>query len=391
MNIVFLGYAIGEKDIPKYSGTSVAGNKMQLGILKELYKRDDVKLTVVTVPPVASFPRDRCIINKAEKIHLFDDLYSIGISFINIPILKQISQISSTSRVLKRVVSHDTLLISYNMYPEVGNPTVYVQKTIGCKICPIIADLPIDPFGKRCIVKMFLRKIYNDICKSNIKKSNKLVVLNKNAADKYAPRIPYMVIEGGVEENSISKPSGYNPKKKNIVYTGALTEYSGIMNLIKAINLLDDDSVTLDIYGDGPLKNTVMELSSDSERVFYYGKVSNEVAQKAQREAWLLANPRPVNDLISLMTFPSKIMEYMVSGVPVLSTKLSGLSEAFRAHLYMMGDQPEDMRDAIESVSQKSIEELSSKATDAYRFIADNKTWRNQIDRFCDFISDLIT
>ena len=81
----------------------------------------------------------------------------------------------------------------------------------------------------------------------------------------------------------------------------------------------------------------------------------------------------------------------MVSGVPVLSTKLSGLSEAFRAHLYMMGDQPEDMRDAIESVSQKSIEELSSKATDAYRFIADNKTWRNQIDRFCDFISDLIT
>ena len=48
MKIVFLGYAVSECDAETLSGVSVAGNKMQLNILRNM-KNANTELKVVTV------------------------------------------------------------------------------------------------------------------------------------------------------------------------------------------------------------------------------------------------------------------------------------------------------------------------------------------------------
>ena len=151
---------------------------------------------------------------------------------------------------------------------------------------------------------------------------DRFIVLNEYVAKNYLVGKPYVVVDGGVGENDIGPYKFITKRKKNVLFCGALTEYNGIPNLLKAMELVKDPQVTLDIYGGGYLENMVAEYAQRHENVNYYGKISNHEVMEKQREAWLLVNPRKVDDLIAKVTFPSKTFEYMLSGTPVLTTPL---------------------------------------------------------------------
>ena len=51
-------------------------------------------------------------------------------------------------------------------------------------------------------------------------------------------------------------------------------------------------------------------------------------------KATLLVNPRPTTEEFTIYSFPSKNMEYMASGTPLLTTKLPGMPEEY--HQYVL-------------------------------------------------------
>lgn len=129
-----------------------------------------------------------------------------------------------------------------------------------------------------------------------------------------------------------------NNNKTIFLFTGSLAVQTGIYNLIEAFKLMKRNDVELWIYGGGSAEDYVREQADFHPNIKFGGLVSNEEAAKLQRQADILINPRPTNLGYAEYSFPSKIMEYMVSGTPVLSTKLPGIPKEYYNYIYTIQD-----------------------------------------------------
>lgn len=388
MKILFLGYAVSESDAKSLSGISIAGNKMQLNILHNLASKG-ADLKIITVLPVASYPKDKSVFFKKQSAQLGDRVEAIKILFINIPIIKQFSQIISVYQEGAAYIrkNSDAVIFTYNMFPQVGVPARWLKRKYGCRLAALLADLPVDDDYSRTGIKKFLRRRFEKSTEKSMLYADQVIVLNQRAQKIYAPQAEYLVIDGGVnlQEYPDTLADGLEKKRKNIVYGGSLAEYSGVRQLIYSMEKIKDSKVELDIYGDGTLKDFI--VSKADQRIHYCGKVTNKEMLAIQRKAWLLVNPRPVDDPIAQLTFPSKIFEYMMSGTPVLTTRLNGFSEEYEGKLFFAEDnKPETLAYWINRISQMDNMQLRNMAAEAEKFVREEKNWEKQTDKIMAFI-----
>ncbi len=112
------------------------------------------------------------------------------------------------------------------------------------------------------------------------------------------------------------------------------------------------------------------------------GRVDNKEVVEKERQATLLVNPRPVNEEFTLYSFPSKNMEYMVSGTPVLTTRLPGMPEEYYNYVYTIGGEGAGaVTEALKKLLEKPQEELFKKGEAARRFVLNKKNNVLQAER----------
>jgi glycosyltransferase involved in cell wall biosynthesis len=388
MKVLFLGYAVNRETASQLYGASVAGNKMQVNVLEQLAKYSDMDLRCITIYPVAAYPKGKLLI-KREKICLFDSFYSLKIGFLNLPILKQVCETFSTYFEGKRLIKKYKIktIFTFNMFPEVGLPAKWLKKKYGCNIVTLLADLPIDDTVGRKGISKVLRRIFDHLTWKGITLCDKIITLNKYAIQLFSPDKPYIVMEGGLDSRDINEIPVKTSTKKNLVYSGALVEYSGIINLIKAMQYVEDKEAILNIYGSGQITEYVVQCAEKMDNVRYWGKIDNNSMKRIQSEAYLLINPRPVDNLISKVTFPSKIFEYMVSGTPVLTTRLNGFTEEYYDKMFFVkNNEPMELAGKINEIMGLPSSDLRKKALLAREFVLENKTWEKQCKKIYEFI-----
>ena len=194
-------------------------------------------------------------------------------------------------------------------------------------------------------------------------------------------------MEGGYNENECYAEETRVRKRKNIVYGGSLNDYSGVRELVEAMDYVEDVEIELDIYGDGYLKDYVKNKCND--RVHYHGTIPNEEMMRVQRNAWALISPRPVEDPIAKVTFPSKIFEYMTSGTPVISTRLNGfLPEYEELLMFAESNEPQEMARCIMEMAEHPYTDMLEMAKKAREFIIKNKSWTVQAKRIIKFMAE---
>lgn len=202
-----------------------------------------------------------------------------------------------------------------------------------------------------------------------IKKYHGYVLLTEAMNKIVNPRQrPYIVMEGLCDIQEKQTMENTDQVKKPIcVYTGSLFPGIGIENLIDAFSTIK--GYELHLYGAGPL----VEKLDNRNNIKYCGAVTNTVAVEKQKEATLLINPRPISLGYAEYSFPSKIMEYMVSGTPVLTTKLSGIPKEYYEYVFLTDDSIEGMKKALETVLSLSDDELRDKGNSAKSFVLEKK------------------
>ena len=136
-----------------------------------------------------------------------------------------------------------------------------------------------------------------------------------------------MVMEGLVDTSMEKSENKLNNKadEKIIIYAGGLYEKYGIKTLIDAFMMLDGDYFRLHLYGSGPMEETIKTLALIDSRIVFKGMVPNKIVVENQLKATLLVNPRPSTEEFTKYSFPSKNMEYMVSGTAMITTRLPGM------------------------------------------------------------------
>ena len=390
MHIIYLGSVTSKEEVAKLSGGSVAGNKMQWNVLTELKKYSDVSIDAFSILSIAAFPKEKRLFVREEKKEISKGVYVTQIPFLNIPILKQWMQSYELFKYAKRAAGKNSIGFSFNLYMQEGTALIKLKKRCNLKIVSLLADLPIDDNYSRKGIMRFLYQYFFKRSKRNISECDHLIVLNECAVKEYAPAANYIVVEGGVEAEESGNYKEQPILQKNIVYSGALTEYSGISELVLAMKDVKEPEIILEIYGDGPLKEWIEEQHRDCHNVVYKGKVTNQEMIRIQQKAWLLVNPRPVDDKIAKVTFPSKIFEYMVSGRPVLSTALTGFTKEYRDRMFIaQNNSPKCLADMINLITDIPLPQLQEKANDARKFILSEKTWTRQTERIFDFLKEI--
>ena len=89
--------------------------------------------------------------------------------------------------------------------------------------------------------------------------------------------------------------------------------------------------------------------------------LSSQVVEK-EMSATLLVNPRPTNEEYVKYSFPSKTMEYMASGTPVLTTALPGMPKEYYPHVFLIHEE------TPAGIAQALKDTLSRTDADLFRF-----------------------
>lgn len=255
-------------------------------------------------------------------------------------------------------------------------------------IASIVTDLVDDVFNFASNLS-FLKRIQ---CNSLIRETKRLyqyidkfVLLSKHMEEKIPESIGRNIVIEGIYKNSDNVCS-ISRIPNSLLYTGALEEYAGIRVLLDAFCKISNKNYKLIICGGGPLHDFVKEKASTDSRIDFRGSVLREEAVILQKSVSLLINPRQPNGSITKYSFPSKTMEYLSSGTPMIGYQLEGIPNEYFKYMYI----PEDL--SIESLSDTIVHCLSKTDDDlnlfgklARDFIITNKTAQLQIKRMIDF------
>ena len=200
---------------------------------------------------------------------------------------------------------------------------------------------------------------------------------------------PYIVMEA-VCDNSEYRINSFELVKspQNIfLYAGGIEEKYGLKMLVDAFILAKDLTAELHIYGSGSYVPELLKQCRLDNRVKYLGVVSNEEILEAEKKAIILINPRFTSEEFTKYSFPSKNMEYMVSGTPVLTTRLPGMPKEYYDYVYFFeGETKEAYALSLRRLMDIDPEELVSKGNTAKSFVLREKNNIKQTIRILEML-----
>ena len=109
-----------------------------------------------------------------------------------------------------------------------------------------------------------------------------------------------------------------------------------------------------------------------------------------QTEVTVLVNPRQNNEEFTKYSFPSKTMEYLSSGVPVVAYKLDGIPDEYDEYLnYVEDNSAEALANKLIEICEMTQEERNAIGSKGQKFVLENKNAIAQTKRIVEFIRGL--
>lgn len=255
--------------------------------------------------------------------------------FINIKILRQFSlMISLTWKLLWMLPKKrkETVIYCDILNLSLSTITNFMARCFKVKHVAVVTDLPTElEYGSQ--------QFKNKATKV-AQKYHGYVLLTESMNMHINPKQkPHIVIEGMIKKEII-----LNPVEKfnvfTVFYAGGLSESSNILVLINAFIKAKLENSQLIICGDGVLANEV-KTYANNPIIKYLGSKPNREVVVLEKKSHILVNPRSKYEKQTKFAFPSKIMEYLNSGTPILSTKLEGIPLEYFDYLYELDDETE--------------------------------------------------
>ena len=107
-----------------------------------------------------------------------------------------------------------------------------------------------------------------------------------------------------------------------------------------------------------------------------------------QRQATVLVNPRTSEGEYTKYSFPSKTMEYLLSGKPTIINRLPGIPEEYYDYVFTPEDESiEALAECISNVLSLDKNILDARVEAGRNFIISQKNSVSQTKRIIDFIN----
>lgn len=343
---------------------------------------DSVNVISISARPVsASTTKKRNFQFFSEKEN---DIKYIYPAFINGKILRFLTNFFSTFintvKVLKNVNNKKAILICDPLSVEISRAARLAGGLFGIKSIAIVTDIPNyatgmkqHEYGK---LRYRLQHIYEDMCFEETKKYDGYILLTDSMNEIVNKRKKVsIVIEGSVDYKLKEEKELAKREPKIVLYAGGIYEKYGVKNLVEAFQSCNMSGYELHLYGEGTYVDELKEICRANPNIKYKGCVLNTKLVEIESKATLLVNPRFSDEEYTKYSFPSKTLEYMSSGTPVLSTRLSGIPKEYEDYIfYFDGEDVGQMSSILETILSMSSKKLNEKGKRAQTFVFDRKS-----------------
>jgi glycosyltransferase involved in cell wall biosynthesis len=376
MEMLFLGGVFPkemEEDIlVKSKGTvHYAANKLQWNLIDGFLNIDEIDLEVISAPFVGTYPKEYNDLFIKKYNYMYNNVVHCDyVSFCNLWGYRSVSRKKSLKRQIRDFMlkkASNKVIVVYSPHTPFLQAAVYAkQKDPSIHICLIVPDLPqfMNLNEKKSGIYSRLKEIDIRIFEKNSNHIDSFVLLTEHMKDVLnVMRRPYVVVEGMVHKSHtvLVEKDLREEDRKTVVYTGTLNKKFGVVNLVKAFHAIDNSNVVLKICGRGDSEALIKEYAKKDNRIHFLGQLSNEKATKLQKNATVLVNPRQNNEDFTKYSFPSKNMEYLLSGNPVIAYKLDGIPDEYDEYFYYVDNNTEEklgskIKEVLNLTSQKRFE-----------------------------------
>ena len=388
--IIFLGllYNKAEEQIllnETRTGLQGAANTFQWALIDGLRSALNADFDILSSLPIGTFPQYyiKAIIqgSQEDKASTYKQ-----IGFVKKRVIDEIT------KLLKKNNGNCSTVICYSLYAPYINALYKLKKIYpnNLKVCLIVPDLP-GQFGiapKQNIKKIAYYYSGNKTLKECVI-FDYYVLLTEQM--KYALDIknkPCVIVEGIAS----SVPEQFNALKKNstektILFSGTINRDFGIERLLKAFDYLEGSEYRLIICGSGDMETEVRERAKQDGRITYLGFVKKDEVLLLQRQSTVLVNPRIESENYVKYSFPSKTIEYLLSGTPVVMDKLSGVPDEYYDYIMNPDDKSSKaLADKLRYICELSEEERTLLGMKGRSFILENKSSKKQAQKIIDMI-----
>ncbi len=311
---------------------------------------------VISAPFVGAFP------NASDIFYFrgFADSQSLCryVPFNNVWGIRNFSRAAALKKAVRSFAKEADprkLILVYCPHTPFLEAAVYAKKLDPrIKICLYVPDLPqyMNLNANRSRFYDFAKSYDIAVMNRLMKEVDSFVLLTAQMKDLLpVGNKPCAVIEGIVtaEELAVRPVQKESDGLIRVVYTGKLSEKFGVRHLVDAFCLLEDPAYRLVLCGRGDCEAYIAEKSASDSRICYLGQVTAMDAKKWTMQADVLVNPRRNDEEYTKYSFPSKNVEYLLSGNPVVAYMLDGMPAAYRDFMTIVADdRTESLRDAIE-------------------------------------------
>lgn len=394
INFMYVSNVLPEEILDKLGG-SIAGNKFSLSICKELDKTKNKYLTIVSLsnPDCYNFK------------HIGKRMLWAGKEFIiikkgNKPILSEIEQgihfLRYAWKWSQNKIFGDFVIIINNSPAQITIPLIILKILRKVSCFSYIIDTPFHSSSdfSKLIGKVY--KIYFKIGFWTLKFFNGIIAHSRGVLDDLSLSIPCFITPVGVSKYEIERSAAVVNKvhttlKRKLLYAGTFIHYNGIREILEATCKLDSKKYELHLFGYGPLQRVVEQYSQKYSNIFFHGRLSNEDLVSQLYKYDLLLNIRIRDRSMDNFTFPSKILEYILSRRPILSTRFKTMPVAYNSFLHFIeATNVDSIASAIENVFLFSDEELIDMCSAAYNFVVKNQNYTTIIREIESFLENTI-
>jgi glycosyltransferase involved in cell wall biosynthesis len=379
-------------DDPAYSP---AGELMQQRLIRALRDAGLDVDHIFALRTALSFPRGKRLVYGSAASATPDGVPVSFIPFINVPPLKQlISGILLVPLLLRwalRNRGRPRAVLLYNVACPPGVFSVIAGRLTGSRTCAVVADLQVP--GSGYVGSSLMRRADYRLQTSTLRLFDGLIVLTESMATDYAPAVPSLQMEGAVppelERAAPTRTDSHDGSAPfTIMYAGELSELKGVPLLLEAFARLEGANYRCWISGKGELQQVVESAARSDDRITYWGFPSYAKVLELYGRADVLVNPHSTTHASARYLFPSKLIEYLATGRPVISTLSTPEVEREYGDCTVLLDSASApaLASALVRLAEMPAHERHRIGEAGRRLVLQRKTWAAQGQRIADLI-----